>query len=113
MHHGGLSHPGVVVVLPHIAKLGVLRRVERFRIAFGEHDNIRVRQLTDYRVGGEPRQHAFHRVARGLMSENGIEEIALNGEPFGTGDGQFTGRRRFLVAVGDAVEKGQLLIEFE
>ena len=87
LHESRLAAPGVVVVLVDASVFGVVRRVERFGITLREHDEVAVWQTGKDGVGREAGENALDGVARGFVGEDGVQQLAFDGQAPGLGNG--------------------------
>src|SRR6185503_18087560 len=51
LHQRRLSDPRVVIVLSDVSVFAVFRRIERLGVTLSEHNDVRVWQRTDGRIG--------------------------------------------------------------
>jgi hypothetical protein len=104
LHKRSLTRPGVVVVLVDAAKIRVVGGVQGLGVTLGEHDDVSIWKTGDDVVRGKAREYTFDGVAGGFVGEDGIEEVAFDGEMLGLGHGLFrTGRRGLAGACDGAV----------
>src|SRR5579875_3525000 len=71
-HQRGLSYPRIVIVLRHIAVVGIVRGIKRRGVAFGEHNDVRVGQGIYHGLCGEAGENAFHCISARFMREDGV-----------------------------------------
>lgn len=101
LNQGGLTDPSVVVILNDAAEGFIIPRVEDFGVSLGEHYHAAILQAGDGGVGEEAVERSLQRVASRFVGEDGVEQIALDGQTLVLGDGQFGIGRRLLIGPGD------------